>query len=40
VLLDDTHAEALRTATHPDVRDALAGWTPVRAGADGPDPHA
>ena len=35
VLLDDVladaHAEALRTETHPDVRDALAGWPSVRA---------
>jgi hypothetical protein len=35
VLLDDVladaHAEALRTKTHPDVRDALASWPSVRA---------
>jgi hypothetical protein len=40
VLLDDTHAEALRMATHPDIRDALAGWTSVRGGADGSDRRA
>jgi predicted dehydrogenase len=35
VLIDDVlaeaHAEALRAETHPDVRDALAGWPSVRA---------
>ena len=34
VRLDDVlaaaHAEALRTETHPDVRDALASWPSVR----------
>ena len=30
-VLDEAHAEALRTETHPDVRDALAGWPSVRA---------
>jgi predicted dehydrogenase len=34
VLLDDVladaHAEAMRTETHPDVRDALASWGSVR----------
>jgi predicted dehydrogenase len=34
VLIDDVlaaaHAEALRTETHPDVRDALASWPSVR----------
>lgn len=29
-VLADAHAEALRTETHPDVRDALAGWPSVR----------
>jgi hypothetical protein len=35
VLLDDVladaHAEAMRTETHPDVRDALAAWPSVRS---------
>jgi hypothetical protein len=35
VLLDDVladaHAEALRTETNPDVRDAMASWPSVRA---------
>jgi hypothetical protein len=34
VLIDDVlaeaHAEALRRETHPDVRDALAGWPSIR----------
>jgi hypothetical protein len=30
-VLTDAHTEALRTETHPDVRDALASWPSVRA---------
>jgi predicted dehydrogenase len=29
-VLADAHAEAVATETHPDVRDALAGWPAVR----------
>jgi hypothetical protein len=29
-VLADAHAEAIRTETHPDVRDALASWGSVR----------